>query len=126
METNHTQYEHGHGLRAAVTQRRQELELRLAELQNSDQQGTAAPEAIESALAHLDALLPSDGAEISPVVGEQLTRWIDTNRYLGATPLDAPKRGARRFQAGKIGWALLWLLGVPLPVLLIIYLIRGH
>jgi hypothetical protein len=29
-------------------------------------------------------------------------------------------------QAGKIGWALLWLLGVPLPILLIIYLIRGH
>ncbi len=32
----------------------------------------------------------------------------------------------RRKQSGKIGWALLWLLGVPLPVLLIIYLIRGH
>ncbi len=27
---------------------------------------------------------------------------------------------------GKLGWALLWLLGVPLPVLLIIYLVRGH
>ncbi len=29
-------------------------------------------------------------------------------------------------QSGKIGWALLWLLGVPLPILLVIYLIRGH
>ena len=29
-------------------------------------------------------------------------------------------------QAGKIGWALLWLLGVPLPVLLIAYLIWGR
>jgi len=29
-------------------------------------------------------------------------------------------------QAGKIGWALLWLLGIPLPVLLLVYLIRGH
>lgn len=29
-------------------------------------------------------------------------------------------------QAGKIGWALLWMMGIPLPVLLIIYLIRGH
>jgi hypothetical protein len=28
-------------------------------------------------------------------------------------------------EGGKIGYALLWLLGVPLPVLLIIYLIRG-
>ena len=27
--------------------------------------------------------------------------------------------------SGKIGWALLWLLGIPLPVLLIAYLIKG-
>ena len=26
---------------------------------------------------------------------------------------------------GKIGWALLWLLGIPLPVLLIFYLLGG-
>ncbi|WP_395748275.1 hypothetical protein [Prosthecobacter sp.] len=26
---------------------------------------------------------------------------------------------------GKIGWAVLWLLGVPLPVLLIFYLLGG-
>ena len=29
-------------------------------------------------------------------------------------------------QSGKIGWALLWLLGIPLPILLVLYLIRGH
>ena len=29
-------------------------------------------------------------------------------------------------QSGKIGWILLWLLGIPLPVLLIIYFIKGH
>jgi len=28
-------------------------------------------------------------------------------------------------RAAKVGWALLWLLGVPLPVLLIAYLIKG-
>lgn len=28
---------------------------------------------------------------------------------------------------GKIGWALLWLLGVPLPVLLLFYMVGfGH
>jgi uncharacterized protein YjbJ (UPF0337 family) len=27
---------------------------------------------------------------------------------------------------GKIGWAVLWLLGVPLPVLLVLYLLMGH
>jgi hypothetical protein len=29
-------------------------------------------------------------------------------------------------ESGKIGYALLWILGVPLPILLIIYLVRGH
>jgi len=28
-------------------------------------------------------------------------------------------------ESGKLGYALLWLLGIPLPILLIIYLIRG-
>jgi len=28
-------------------------------------------------------------------------------------------------ESGKIGYAPLWLLGVPLPILLVIYLIRG-
>lgn len=26
---------------------------------------------------------------------------------------------------GKLGWILLWALGVPIPVLLILFLIRG-
>jgi hypothetical protein len=28
-------------------------------------------------------------------------------------------------RSGKIGWALLWLLGIPLPILLIIYAIMA-
>jgi hypothetical protein len=28
-------------------------------------------------------------------------------------------------QRGKIGWILLWLLGVPIPILLILFLLRG-
>jgi hypothetical protein len=28
-------------------------------------------------------------------------------------------------EEGKVGWILLWLLGVPLPILLILFLIRG-
>ena len=31
----------------------------------------------------------------------------------------------RRAEAGKVGWALLWLLGVPIPILVIIFLMRG-
>jgi hypothetical protein len=30
-----------------------------------------------------------------------------------------------REQAGKAGWILLWLLGVPIPILIILFLIRG-
>jgi hypothetical protein len=28
-------------------------------------------------------------------------------------------------QEGKIGWLLLWLLGVPIPLLLLLFLLRG-
>jgi hypothetical protein len=28
-------------------------------------------------------------------------------------------------ESGKIGYALLWLLGIPIPILLLIYFIRG-
>jgi hypothetical protein len=28
-------------------------------------------------------------------------------------------------QRGKIGWLLLWLVGIPVPVLLFLFVIRG-
>jgi len=28
-------------------------------------------------------------------------------------------------QPGKTGWLLLWLIGVPVPVLLLLFLVRG-
>jgi uncharacterized protein YjbJ (UPF0337 family) len=28
-------------------------------------------------------------------------------------------------RSGKVGWAVLWLLGVPLPILLVLYLLMG-
>jgi len=31
----------------------------------------------------------------------------------------------RRRQEGKLGYILLWLLGVPVPVLFMIFLLRG-
>jgi hypothetical protein len=30
-----------------------------------------------------------------------------------------------RRESGRVGWILLWLLGVPIPVLLVLYLLRG-
>ena len=35
------------------------------------------------------------------------------------------KRTLEDMREGKAGWILLWLLGVPIPVLLILFLIRG-
>lgn len=28
-------------------------------------------------------------------------------------------------ESGRVGWIVLWLLGVPIPVLLVLYLLRG-
>jgi hypothetical protein len=28
-------------------------------------------------------------------------------------------------QSGKLGWVLLWALGVPIPVLVLLFLMRG-
>jgi hypothetical protein len=30
-----------------------------------------------------------------------------------------------RNQSGKIGWILLWAIGVPVPLLIILFLVRG-
>lgn len=35
------------------------------------------------------------------------------------------RRDLRRSESGRIGWIVLWLLGVPIPVLLALYLLRG-
>jgi hypothetical protein len=34
-------------------------------------------------------------------------------------------RALRERQEGRAGYILLWLLGVPLPILFLIYLLRG-
>jgi hypothetical protein len=31
----------------------------------------------------------------------------------------------RNREEGKMGWILLWLVGIPLPILLVLYLLRG-
>ena len=40
---------------------------------------------------------------------------------------DAERRrqALRRGESGRVGWILLWLIGVPIPVLLVLYLLRG-
>jgi len=31
----------------------------------------------------------------------------------------------RNTEKGKVGWILLWLLGIPIPILVILFLLRG-
>lgn len=28
-------------------------------------------------------------------------------------------------EKGKVGWILLWLLGIPIPVLIVLFILRG-
>ncbi len=47
----------------------------------------------------------------------------------GTTPakkavMKTPKRPDGQLP-GKLGWILLWLIGIPIPVLLILFLLRG-
>ncbi|MEN9675206.1 MAG: hypothetical protein RIS76_1102 [Verrucomicrobiota bacterium] len=34
-------------------------------------------------------------------------------------------QSSRGREAGKVGWAMMWLLGVPIPLLIILFLLRG-
>ena len=31
----------------------------------------------------------------------------------------------RKLESGRVGWILLWALGIPIPVLLVLYVLRG-
>jgi hypothetical protein len=34
-------------------------------------------------------------------------------------------KGRSKTEEGKIGWILLWALGIPVPILLILFVLRG-
>ena len=34
-------------------------------------------------------------------------------------------KGRSKTEEGKVGWILLWALGVPIPILLILFVLRG-
>jgi hypothetical protein len=42
-----------------------------------------------------------------------------------AAPSERKMIGMRHSEEGKIGWILLWVLGIPLPILVVLYLLRG-
>lgn len=65
---------------------------------------------------------------------DRLRREGKTDQAVGKTKqkvehvIDKAREGVERMaeRNGKVGWAVLWLLGVPLPILLILYLLMGH
>jgi hypothetical protein len=82
---------HGQGLRALVEARRRELELELSEIKKGAPGNSAD---IEAALAALTALLTGDLQQIPPTVAQELSQWIETSKYLGATAaVTKPYRG---------------------------------
>lgn len=38
---------------------------------------------------------------------------------------DRTPRRNRRYEEGAVGWGVLWLIGVPIPILIIAFLLRG-
>ncbi len=39
--------------------------------------------------------------------------------------IQMPERLTARLQQGKIGYLILWALGVPIPLLFLVFLLRG-
>jgi uncharacterized protein YjbJ (UPF0337 family) len=64
---------------------------------------------------------------------DQLRREGKTDQAAGKVKqvaekaVDKAKQGIENLneRSGKIGWAVLWLLGVPLPILLVLYFLMG-
>ncbi len=47
----------------------------------------------------------------------------------GPAPVAASEqkdRSSRRREEGRVGWVLLWLLGIPVPILLGVYFLLGR
>ena len=51
----------------------------------------------------------------------------DSPAYSPSSRAVANRSGARsrNLEEGRVGWVLLWLLGVPIPILLLLYVLRG-
>jgi hypothetical protein len=53
------------------------------------------------------------------------TSIVLESRHGCATSTGVAPDSSRRLEQGAIGWILLWVLGIPIPILLIFFLLRG-
>jgi len=58
----------------------------------------------------------------APKKSNWLDKWIEEVKKLYDQPVPTPLTNAQ----GRIGYLIAWLLGVPVWVLLIIFVVRGH
>ena len=74
-------------------------------------------------------MCPAPGPKLKKAPNTGKSRWPDLSFPVlppGSSPMKLIKaHGSERRPAGKIGWILLWLLGIPLPILLLIYFFKG-
>jgi len=54
-----------------------------------------------------------------------MLRINQLNRLKGVTLLHNISSALKKQQEGKIGYILLWLLGIPIPILFVTFLLRG-
>jgi hypothetical protein len=76
----------------------------------------------EKTFPELRNALPAEGME------ELAVKYIDVRNKFNLRPIrEAPVRPDLAYdQAGKIGYIVAWILGVPAWILLLVFLIRGH
>jgi hypothetical protein len=58
-------------------------------------------------------------------LSEDILRQAVEKAVLTSLPNEVLMRYRRLREQGRAGWIMLWLLGVPLPILLILFLLRG-
>jgi hypothetical protein len=84
IDANPTQSDHP-SLRTLCETRQEELKAALASMGDEAQPQTRQD--IQSALDALDGLLTGNLDQIPPVVALQLTKWIESSKYLGSREL---------------------------------------
>jgi hypothetical protein len=77
-------------------------------------------------VAHHEPSTPAVALSPGTTVLAAVTRRIHSRESRMKTLVEAYRRQLdRQKQKGGIGWVLLWLLGIPIPVLIVLFLLRG-